>query len=123
MPLDEPYPLTDADIVAYDRDGFLILPNFFTAAEHRSLVSWCDEVREWGERPGAWMQYHEVNVQTGERQLCRSENFTPYHEGLKEVVRSLRLLGVLARLRGEECVLFKEKINYKLSGGGGEYSD
>jgi ectoine hydroxylase-related dioxygenase (phytanoyl-CoA dioxygenase family) len=65
------------------------------------------------------MQYYEVNTATGQEQLCRTENFTPFHAGMSSYVHSPRLLEVIAKLHGEEYVLFKEKVNYKLPGGGG----
>ena len=50
-------------------------------------------------------------------QACRVENFVCTSPGWAEV--SALLNGVCAQLFGEEAVLFKDKVNYKLPGGGG----
>ena len=59
----------------------------------------------------------EVNS-SGQRVLCRTENYADCHDGLGRLLRSEGLLRILERLSGEPMVLFKEKINYKLAGSG-----
>jgi 2-aminoethylphosphonate dioxygenase len=54
----------------------------------------------------------------GKRVLCRTENFADCHEGLGNLLRSEKFVGILEQLSGEPMVLFKEKINYKLAGSG-----
>ncbi|KAI8888715.1 PhyH-domain-containing protein [Backusella circina FSU 941] len=118
-PRSESYNLTAEQIQSYNDNGFLLIQDFFSPKEHKALESYCTEFQNWGKEKGKWMQYYEVNTSSGESQLCRTENFTPYHDGMNSYVRSPRLLEVLKRLHGEEYVLFKEKVNYKLPGGGG----
>jgi ectoine hydroxylase-related dioxygenase (phytanoyl-CoA dioxygenase family) len=55
----------------------------------------------------------------GGKQLCRVEDFVPYHAGLAQLLSNEPLCGVLALLFGERAVLFKEKINFKLPQGAG----
>jgi hypothetical protein len=50
--------------------------------------------------------------------LCRTENYANYHSGLNGLLRGKKLLGLLKQLSGEDMLLFKEKINYKLAGSG-----
>lgn len=50
--------------------------------------------------------------------LCRTENFVDGHTGFNHLLRGEKLLGLLNDLAGEPMLLFKEKINYKLSGSG-----
>jgi hypothetical protein len=59
----------------------------------------------------------EVNA-AGKRVLCRTENYANYHDGFNSLLRGQKLLGILQQLTGEEMLLFKEKINYKLAGSG-----
>ncbi|KAI9491160.1 hypothetical protein BDB00DRAFT_834805 [Zychaea mexicana] len=115
----QPYVLSDKQLHAYKDDGFLLIEDFFSPQEHAALASYCQEFQRWGKEKGKWMQYYEVNTSSGENQLCRTENFTPFHESMAGYVKSKRLLDVLQELHGEEYVLFKEKVNYKLPGGGG----
>jgi hypothetical protein len=116
----QPYTLNPDQIKAYNDQGFIVIEDFYTAEEHASLVQYCDDLQNWGEAKGKWMQYYEKNTRSGDKQLCRTENFTPFHDGLREYVRSQRLMDVLKELHGEEYILFKEKVNYKLPGGGGK---
>jgi hypothetical protein len=63
------------------------------------------------------MPYEEVNSE-GKRVLCRTENFANSHTGFNSFLRGQRATSVLQQLAGEEMLLFKEKINYKLAGSG-----
>lgn len=117
-----PYKLTEEQLKSYHEQGYLLIEDFFSEEEHAELNSYCQTFKQWGEEKGKWMQYYEVHTKTGEKQLCRTENFTPFHDGMRGYVKSQRLLDVLQKLHGEEYVLFKEKVNYKLPGGGGKSS-
>ena len=64
------------------------------------------------------MYRQEVNA-SGKWVLCRTENFANYHPGFNSLLRGPRILHLLEQLAGEPMLLFKEKINYKLSGSGG----
>lgn len=109
--------LTEHQIAAWNRDGFLHLSGFFPA---KRLVSWTEELESWPESAGQWMKYFETSTDgTDPRMLCRVENFLEHHEGWRGVLESPSLLGVLEQLFGEPAVLFKEKINYKQAGGSG----
>lgn len=59
------------------------------------------------------MHYEEVDSK-GRRTLCRTENYANFHEGFNQLFRGKEILGILGQLSGEEMVLFKEKINYKV---------
>ena len=116
----QPYELSAKQLESYKENGYLVIDDFFSIHEHQDLTSYCHEFQNWGKEKGKWMQYYEINTVSGENQLCRTENFTPFHEGMAGYVKSQRLLNVLEKLHGEEYVLFKEKVNYKLPGGGGK---
>ncbi|MDP1792800.1 MAG: hypothetical protein Q8K63_01575, partial [Acidimicrobiales bacterium] len=92
------------------------LADTLDAEQTVTLQSWVDEVSEWPDGSGDWLHYRE---QTDEGpKLCRSENFVPFHEGLR-VLLTETLAKEAALLLGEPAVLYKEKINYKLPGGAG----
>ncbi|CAO3589833.1 unnamed protein product [Absidia cylindrospora] len=110
------YPLTSEQLQSYHDQGFLLIEDFYTPEEHATLEQYCEEFKHWGHEKGKWMQYYETNKANNQEQLCRTENFTPYHPGMNAYVRSPRLMKVLEELHGEEYILFKEKVNYKLPG-------
>ncbi len=99
--------------------GFIIL----RAAEHRlvnsaELQTWTHEVRDLPREKGKWMPYDEITPD-GERQLMRTENFADYHPGFSSLLNGDALRGILFQVTGDEMLLFKDKINYKLPRGNG----
>jgi hypothetical protein len=108
------------DIDAFNRDGFFILPALFNDAEISQISAWADELQSRPETPGRQMMYFESSaLHPGERVLQRIENFCPFHAGFAALCDSGKLLAQASRLFGEPAILFKDKINYKLLGGGG----
>jgi ectoine hydroxylase-related dioxygenase (phytanoyl-CoA dioxygenase family) len=51
--------------------------------------------------------------------LCRTENFVPFHAGMRELLTTGTLPETAGALLGEAAVLYKEKVNYKAVGGAG----
>ncbi len=86
-------------------------------------MAWVTDIQQWPETPGKHMCYYEKDrKQDGEDKLilCRTENFVPYHRGLRELLSGPGpVADVLEQLMHEPAVIFKEKINYKMAGGGG----
>lgn len=80
------------------------------------LKRWVDDVAGTIDSPGEILHYREL-TDFGPK-LCRTENFVPVHRELRELL-TIRLAAVASRLIGEDAVLYKEKINYKLAGGAG----
>lgn len=101
----------------WNRDGYVVLRNNMNEREKSDLASWVDELADWPESPGKWMKWYEQGARG--RQLCRVEDFVPYHRGLADLLQSSELTRVLELLLGEPAALFKEKINFKLPGGAG----
>ena len=81
-----------------------------------SLRSWVDEIMSWPDA-GDWLHYRE-QTEAGPR-LCRTENFVPYHQGLRRLLTEGPMPETAGALLGEPAVLYKEKINYKAAGGAG----
>ncbi|ETI23795.1 hypothetical protein G647_05601 [Cladophialophora carrionii CBS 160.54] len=111
--------LSEEQIRFFHQNGYLILRDILSADETQDLQKWAQEVHDWptDERsPG--MPYEEINAR-GETVLCRTENYANSHEGLNGLLRGRKLLRRLEQLSGEQMLLFKEKINYKLAGSGG----
>lgn len=112
--------LSAEQVAAFHRDGFLVVRGMFDADEMREIAAWTDEIHGRPEAPGRYMMYFEDNAfEPGSRILNRLENFLPYHEGFAKLLMSDRLQGGVGQLLGEPAILFKEKINFKLPGGGG----
>ncbi|KAJ5912587.1 hypothetical protein N7504_001470 [Penicillium tannophilum] len=113
------YPLTPEQLQSFQENGYLLVRGFFSEPEAKTLQQWAQEVHDLPRTADVpWMPYEEVNGK-GDRVLCRTENFANSHAGFDSFLRGERATSMLQQLAGEEMLLFKEKINYKLAGSGG----
>lgn len=113
-------PLSLQQIDDYRRDGFLVLRGIFSAAECAELRAAVDALAEAPQTPGGARWYSDDEAAAaGLHVLSRVEYFRDFHEGLRKVIESERLLAPLAQVFGEPAVLFKDKINYKIPGSTG----
>ncbi|WP_421693104.1 phytanoyl-CoA dioxygenase family protein [Aestuariivirga sp.] len=111
--------LSPQQIEDFRTSGYLLIRGLFAGQALADLVGWTDDVEAWPEVPGKAMKYFETAPGEGQRLLQRIENFCPYHEGFRRMCDGPEVKGIMAQLLGEEAVLFKEKINFKLAGGAG----
>ncbi len=81
------------------------------------LQDWVEEIAGWADDGGEWLHYRE-QTEHGPR-LCRTENFVPFHTGMRNLLSTGALVATASMLLGEQALLYKEKINYKLAGGAG----
>jgi hypothetical protein len=110
--------LSEDDIKRFERDGFLMVRGFYDNQEMKQLTRWVDEVQTYPDAPGKYQRYYETSLlEPDRRMLNRLENFSPYHEGFERFFHG-RLEQAMSELFGEPAVMFKEKINFKLPGGG-----
>jgi ectoine hydroxylase-related dioxygenase (phytanoyl-CoA dioxygenase family) len=110
--------LSAAQLEEFRRTSYVIVCSMFSPQQIADLRRWTDEVQQWPEAAGRQMMYFEHDS-NGRRLLNRMENVLPYHAGFRQLATSIYLQGACARLFGEPAVLFKDKINFKLPGGGG----
>ena len=102
---------------AYDRDGYVVLRDVLSPELKTKVVEWVTELQNTPPAKGKHMVYYEtVN---GVETLCRTENFLPFHEGLRNLLTKGEIVDVVSACLGEQGVVYKEKVNYKLPGGGG----
>lgn len=112
--------VTKEHVTSFERRGFAAVPQLFDAREVERISKWVDELESSPEIPGRhWMYFEPSRTEPGKRLLNRIENFAPFHAGLAELLSGERLVGAASALFGERAVLFKDKINFKLPGGGG----
>jgi ectoine hydroxylase-related dioxygenase (phytanoyl-CoA dioxygenase family) len=103
--------------VAFFAETGWLLTDTLDAQGVEHLRAWADEVAAWPDAGDGWLHHRELTDDGAK--LCRSENFVPFHDGLRELLTAGPLLADAAALLGEPAVLYKEKINYKLPGGAG----
>lgn len=111
-------PLAEAQIQQFRRDGYIVARGLFNADEMAQVQSWVTETQQWPERKGGpWMYFEQA--EDGRRLLNRMERVVKFHDGLRGIAADARMQGACAQLFGEPATLFKDKINFKLPGGGG----
>jgi 2-aminoethylphosphonate dioxygenase len=104
----------------YALKGWAAVPGFFSAAQTEQLVRFVDEVCELPEVAGKQMIYREPSLFDAQARVYqRVENFCSHHLGFDKLIRGGRLESAVEQLLGGPAVLFKEKINFKKSGGAG----
>ncbi|MBI4006206.1 MAG: phytanoyl-CoA dioxygenase family protein [Gammaproteobacteria bacterium] len=110
--------LDNRQLTEFYRDGFVIIRNAFSPKEMQRIESWTSELAALPEESGKHWVYHEKSKINPEIEIInRIENISPFHAGFAELSKVLKV--PVVQLLGEETVLFKEKINFKLPGGDG----
>jgi len=84
-------------------NGYLKIPRFFSTEEVGYLHTWVSEISCWEPTSDKWMHHYE-STPDGPR-LSRSENFVPYHTGMKATVTRGKVLDVVSELMTEPAVL------------------
>ena len=106
------------NIEAFERDGYFILKQAFDGDEMARIDAWTQELSARPEEMGKHWVYHEKSLKgDGADLISRIENIAPFHAGFAEL--STVLKAPVAQLLEDPAVLFKEKINFKMSGGDG----
>lgn len=96
----------------------MVMRGVFNDGDVKRLLQWAEEVEMLPEESGKQWVFHEKSkVDPGRDLINRIEYISPYHEGFARLSRILA--NPVAQLLGEEAVLFKEKINFKMPGGDG----
>ena len=109
--------LDETDILAFERDGYLVKRGGFSAADMNRISAWTEEILAAPEVTGRHWVFHEKSRRDGSDLVSRIENITPFHEGFHSLTEALKV--PVSQLLNEPAILFKEKINFKMPGGGG----
>jgi hypothetical protein len=107
------------DLSQFQHKGYIILPKFLNNNELDVFISCTNDLTDQEEKPGAPMKYFESSVKTKNELLNRVENFVDEYPLLKNIILGEKFRHILKQLTGKNHLLFKDKINFKLSGGGG----
>ena len=108
------------ELDGFKRDGFILVRQMYSRDEIRQLSGWIDEIAQKPPQSGKEMVYYEDSLlEKGRKVLSRIEKFVEDHEKISEFVHAEKMTARAAELLGEPATLFKEKINFKMPGGGG----
>jgi len=110
--------LTEQQIASFHEAGYVWVPGGIPREQARALGIWAHELAKRPVEVGRHWVYHELSLRGDGRQLItRIENLVPFHDGYRQLAEALH--ESVGQLFGEDAVLFKDKINYKMPGGDG----
>ncbi len=110
--------LTDQQIGDFRRDGYVVVRETFDAAEMGRIDTWARELAALPEKAGRhWVYWEKSLLEADKKIINRIENISPFHSGFAELSQALK--APAGQLLGDDVVLFKEKINFKMPGGDG----
>ena len=110
--------LTPEQVDHFLEDGFLVCRKAFNEDAAGTIQKWCFDLAALPEEVGKHWIYHEASLLNDDIKLInRIENIAPFHKGFRELAECLNRTA--GQLLGEEAVLFKDKINFKMPGGDG----
>ena len=102
----------------FAENRFVVIPGAFDDSEIARIGAWTDELASRTEESGKhWVYWERSLVEPGKRIVNRIENISRHHADFEVLTQVLKHSA--AQLLGEEAVLFKEKINFKMPGGDG----
>ncbi|KTD02730.1 phytanoyl-CoA dioxygenase family protein [Fluoribacter gormanii] len=103
----------------YQANGFFLAKNYFDASELEQFIAGANYLKQTPEIIDGPLKYFEKSQIDDSVILNRVEKFCDYLPLLNRILNGEKLLNSLKEITGREYILFKEKINFKLSGGGG----
>jgi 2-aminoethylphosphonate dioxygenase len=112
--------LPSASMSHYLRNGWTHVPGFFTALQMASISTCVERLTLLPEVRGRHMVYREASLLNPQvRVIQRIEDFCRHDAELDTWIRGGHLWSAVECLFDAPVVLFKDKINLKLAGGGG----
>jgi len=109
--------LTEKQKQTFTEKGFIVLKGFFNKQEITRISDWVDDLRDKQPRENEEAKYYEKSIMGDDSILVRIENvFGDHNAEITDLVISSRTRQHLTELLGEQPVLFKDKVNFKLPG-------
>ena len=111
---------SEKEMSDFNRDGFVVVRAMYDASEIRELSRLVDALVARGPEPGKEMFYNEDSLlEKGGKVLSRIEKFADFNPAMRRFTQEPKMVGRVSELLNDGVVLFKEKVNFKLPGGGG----
>lgn len=109
--------LSSNHITDFHRDGYVVVAGAFNQHDMVMIEKWARDVENLPEERGRHWVFREKSRFNEDDLINRIEYISPFHDGFFQLTVILR--SPAAQLFAEEVALFKEKINFKMPGGGG----
>ena len=92
--------------------GFKLIKEMFTIEEINKLIKETDILEKEKDRKNFIWKYYEKSSNS----ISRIEYFVNYSNFFLEFANNKKIINLVSNLMGEECILFKDKINFKYPG-------
>lgn len=112
--------LAPADKKRFLNDGFLVCPEMYSEREMIDLSNWSNRLATITPKKGEEMFYSDVSLLDPQTRIINRIEYFAYRDRyIQEFIFGEKMMKLVQFVLGEDAHLFKEKINFKLSGGGG----
>ena len=112
--------LSKEQIIQFKEEGFVIIRNLLDKKEIDLLIQYTEELQNAPVVSGKeWKYFEESKLDKNKNILARIENFCKFHKGFSNLCTKDKIIECINDCLGEEGVLFKDKINFKMPGGAG----
>ncbi len=109
--------LTGEQKKEFNDKGFIVIKSFFDPEVIQKVSDWLDKLKGEQDVQGKEAKYFEKSPVTNENILVRAEYLLGEHNPeITSLLISQRTIDCLTDLLGEDPILFKEKVNYKMPG-------
>lgn len=102
-------PITHEQAEAYDRDGYLVMKNIFSAEEVRALIDASAELR----RAGDALRREDLVTEPGSDAVRTVFRLDEHSRMFRRLAHDTRLAGVARFLLGDEVYIHQSRLNYK----------
>lgn len=120
LPFDRGAVLSGEALAAFGKLGWTLVQGFYDEALLNRLRRWTDDLLAAPPKAGREMVYHEQSLkEPGASLVQRIEDFCRHDPNFERLACHGSLVAAAGKVLGGEACLFKDKINFKLAGGGG----
>lgn len=98
----------------WNQNSYILIKDLFKN-EIDEITNWVQEIKSWKDDSSKWISSYEMDDSS---KLSRRENVIPYHLGLANLLAGDKMINLINELLGVPTYLYKERINFKLPGGG-----
>ena len=106
------------NIESFKKKGIFLIKNFYTTKELKNIKKNIHQIKV--KKPKKFvgiMKYFENNILSKKKKiLIRAEYFYGQNKTLTNLIDSKKIKSILKKLTGQNCIIFKEKINFKPPG-------
>ena len=104
-------------IKSFKNKGIYLIKNFYSKKELNQIKKNTNLIKKQKTKKFVGvMKYYEDDIYKKNKVLVRAEYFYKKNKNLTNLIDGKRIKSILRKITGDQCIIFKEKINYKPPG-------